>query len=1471
MKKIYLRTMVAVLLLLCSTVASAEDVLIDGINYYIDTNSNTATVITGSEKNTGDINIPAEIVYNGTICSVTAIGSDAFDECRDITSITIPNSVTSIERSAFSHCSGLTNITIPDNVASIGDYAFYYCTGLASITIPKSVTTIGHWAFYSCTGLTSITVEGGNAVYDSRENCNAIIETQTNTLIAGCKNTIIPNSVTTIGDHAFCNCTGLTSVTIPNSVTTIGNYAFKGCYGLTSITIPNSITTIENNVLEYCTSLMNITIPNSVTTIKSAAFWGCESLTSIEIPNSVTIIGSEVFHLCKSLKSITIPNSVTSIGGGLFYKCTDLASITVENGNTVYDSRENCNAIIETQTNTLIAGCKRTIIPNDITKINDYAFWNCTGLTSIKIPGSVTAIGNYAFNGCTGLTSVTIPNSVTTIGDYAFTNCTDLTDVYCHATTVPETRSSAFNHSNATNATLHVPATAIESYRATAPWSYLGTIVAIEGSEENKNLLDLGACGDNLTCAIDTVENKLYINGTGDMYDFDYNNHAPWYNYRGEITSVSINNEVTTIGAYAFDGCYGITSVTIPNSVTTIGDHAFYDCTGLTSVTIPNSVTTIGDYAFGCCTGLTSVTIPNSVTTIGSDAFSYCTGLTSITVEGGNAVYDSRENCNAIVETQTNTLIAGCKSTTIPGSITTIGGSAFCGCTGLTSVTIPNSVTTIGYDAFWGCTGLTSVTIPNSVTTIGDHAFYDCTGLTSVTIPNSVTTIGYEAFRGCTGLTSVTIPNSVTTIGYGAFWCCTGLTSVTIPNSVTTIGDFAFSDCTGLTSVTIPNSVTTIGYWAFYKCTNLTDVYCHATTVPETRSDAFDNSNATNATLHVPATAIESYRATAPWSDFGTIVAIEGSEEDGDEPSITTGEAIDLGLPSGIKWASCNIGATAPEEYGTYFQWDGTDIAQTTLGGNWYMPTKEEGQELIDNCTWTWATRNDINGYIVTGPNGNSIFLPATGWSDNSVGIEGNYWTITPSDIIEGDAYDIQFDINGRIFMDYGAIPSGYQVVRPVYRDGIESIDLGLSVKWASCNIGATAPEEYGGYYAWGETEEKDKYSWSTYRWCNGSGNTLTKYCTDSNYGTVDNKTTLDPEDDVAHVKWGGNWRMPTCAEQDELRGKCQWEWTTYNGVNGYKVTGPNGNSIFLPAAGQYNRPGSTGEYYSSTLDDFSNEDYASFFLSFLGDNIGWGISMRYVGYTVRAVCDYDLDNKPQIIKGEAIDLGLPSGIKWANCNVGATTNDEYGGYYAWGETEEKNYYDWSTYKWCNGSGDTLTKYCTDSNYGTVDNKTTLEPEDDVAHVKWGDNWRMPTLAEQDELREKCQWEWTTHNGAHGYKITGPNGNSIFLPAAGWRYNRDFFGRDSNGRYWSSDLNSYSSESAKEWSFNSNIYYDSSQDRLVGHTVRPVYDDGSSTSIEIITPEVNNENTIYDLRGQKLTEITAPGIYIVNGKKVIVK
>ena len=365
------------------------------------------------------------------------------------------------------------------------------------------------------------------------------------------------------------------------------------------------------------------------------------------------------------------------------------------------------------------------------------------------------------------------------------------------------------------------------------------------------------------------------------------------YNYRGKVVIPSniVNNDVTysvtSIGESAFEGCSGLTSITIPNSVTAIGEWAFCQCSGLTSVTLPNSVKSIENYTFFKCSSLTSITIPNSVKSIGYEAFYRCSGLTSVTIP--NSVKSIGEyafrDCSRLA------------SITIPNSVTSIGEGAFQMCCGLNSVTIPNSVTSIGSSVFYGCSGLTSIIIPKSVTSIGDLAFRDCSHLASITIPNSVKSIGYDAFKDCSGLTSIIIPNSVTTIEDFTFSGCSGLLSFTIPNSVKSIGSNAFAYCSGLTSITIPNSVTSIKEHAFSGCScltsitigsgvinigsstlgncpELTDVYCYAENVPSTNANAFNGSYIEHATLHVPASSVNAYKNTEPWSKFKNIVGI---------------------------------------------------------------------------------------------------------------------------------------------------------------------------------------------------------------------------------------------------------------------------------------------------------------------------------------------------------------------------------------------------------------------------------------------------------------------------------------------------------------------------------------------------------------------------------------------------------------------
>ena len=518
-----------------------------------------------------------------------------------------------------------------------------------------------------------------------------------------------------------------------------------------------------------------------------------------------------------------------------------------------------------------------------------------------------------------------------------------------------------------------------------------------------------------------------------------------------------------------------------------------------------------------------------------------------------------------------------------------------------------------------------------------------------------------------------------------------------------------------------------------------------------------------------------------------------------------------------------------------------------------------------------------------------------------------------------------------------------------------DAVDLGLpsGTKWASFNLGASKPEEYGDYYAWGETKTKSIFNWSMYKWYKSEGGShgLTKYCPDSSLGFngfQDGKWILDPEDDVAHVKLGESWRMPSAGEWDELARLCTLEWVSLGGVDCAKLTGPNGNSIILPPGGYAgddadadNAIGYLGVFWSSSA-VFADE-IASWVFGFskemdeedaeipypgrclmvtpgaprsyglpvrpvsgpapifaesivldktvlnlgLGETFTLGVSvmpentthkamlwiteneriatvsstgeMKGVGAGETLVYAVLMDGlkmaQCKVVVGypEPIDLGLPSGVKWGSFNMGASKPEDYGDYFAWGETTthyepggaqsdspawkheqwsdygEKSYaggYDWRAYKFYMWDSQDLAKYCTKAIYGYdgfTDGKTVLDPEDDVAHVVFGGEWRTPSWAEMEELKNACTWEKTTQDGVNGYKVTGPNGNSIFLPAAGERFNTSLELLNAEGLYWTSSLYPTRPDRSVAINFDADgICWISGWYRRYGLTIRPV-------------------------------------------------
>ena len=603
--------------------------------------------------------------------SVTSVGTGCFSGCSALSSADISNSVLSISNSMFSRCTSLTCVEIPCSVTSIGDYAFYGCNSLTAITLPNSVISIGSCSLYSCTSLNgvsipdSVTSIGWNAFH----NCTAL------------QSICIPNSVKTISQFAFSNCTSLTSVKISDSLKTISANLFSGCTSLASIAIPDSVSDIESNAFDKCTKLEEITFGKSVKTIGNNSFSECSSLKNVSLPDSLVSIGKQAFTVCRSLTSIMIPNSlktieeeafyncysltnvyvgtaVESIGIRAFSGCSSLDSIMVDTNNPVYDSRNNCNAVVHTASNTLIVGCRASFVPDTVSIIGKYAYCR-TPILSVAFPDSVIRIESHAFEDCYSLTNISIGQSVKSIGEYAFYNCRTLQNIII-SDSVTDIGDFAFS-------------SCIKL-----------TDIIIGDSVTN---IGNGVLAKDKSLKSIIIPDSVISVGDGVFSDCE------------NVSSITIGNSVRTIGEYAFSNCSSLKNISFGNSVTYIGEWAFNYCTSLESVTFPDSLTVIERAMFYECRSLKRVVIGNSVTRINNGAFLWCGALTDV-VFGDSVNY---------IDNDVFALCRSLVSITIPETVTYIGGQAFECCSSLTQVTIPISITNINGSVFDECEKLKDV------------------------------------------------------------------------------------------------------------------------------------------------------------------------------------------------------------------------------------------------------------------------------------------------------------------------------------------------------------------------------------------------------------------------------------------------------------------------------------------------------------------------------------------------------------------------------------------------------------------------------------------------------------------------------------------------------------------------------------------------------------------------------------------
>lgn len=853
------------ILLPFKTSAYYDTTTIDGIKYGYNTEGSNATVM--SITCGGIVEIPTTIKTNGKEYNVTRIYYQAAANNSGLIAIKMPNTIIEIGYQAFAGCTNLSALELPD-IVKLDGATFWGCSSLKSIALHSGVVfdtgTYSGADFARCTGLKSATVDCEvipNQLFDGCTSLEIIelnnkiktigksafkdcgiksivlpieIETIDYELFSGCKNLSaieIPSGVTSINMWAFRDCSSLTSVIIPDNVRRIGMDAFNGCSSLTSVTLGKGLNDINNNafkgcnlktVIFHCSSIdswfqssetiKEVIMGKEVRTVCEAAFYGCKELNSITMQENVDSIGKQAFMLCTSLESIYIPDNVSYIGNYAFSNCTALASIN---------------------------------IPRHMSRIENNTFSWCKGLTTVVIPENIISIGSHAFEYCTGLTSFTIPSSVERLGDCFLFECTNIDSITSFIHDPYEINSNVFwvTHPHFTSATLYVPVGTKEKYESTPAWNMFKKIVELADDSNTDNV----SFSDNRVKEI--CLKNWDANGDGEL-------------------SKQEAAAVTDLGLVFMEN----------EEITSFDELQYF--TGLTS--IPNNT-------FRGCSKLKSIVIPVNVSDLGTfHPFFFCSSLSNVIVAEGNSTYDSRDNCNGIIETATNKLVLGTPNMTIPSTVTNIGTAAFANYTSMTSMTIPNSVKTLSRQAFVGCEGLTSIFIPASVANMATDVFLGCSGLTSMSVASENTT--FDSRENCNaiiytptntlvaGCKTTVIPSSVKRIGEAAFAVQKTLEKIDLPENLISIGENAFWQCTQLSTINIPSTVTSIEEYAFEECNNLANVYSYISTPFDINENVFTTYETT--TLYVPAGTKAKYQVAAGWKKFANIKEMELNDGD---------------------------------------------------------------------------------------------------------------------------------------------------------------------------------------------------------------------------------------------------------------------------------------------------------------------------------------------------------------------------------------------------------------------------------------------------------------------------------------------------------------------------------------------------------------------------------------------------------------
>ena len=731
--------------------------------------------ITGYHGEDEEIVIPSMINSK----EVTSIGEEAFKNNTTLKKIKLPNTVKEVKDNAFENCSELIELDLNKEIESYGLNLLLGCNKLETLSsalfdgnmmsffdydmnnVPNSLSTfiLKNTNYTSVSKYFNYFTNDYNVVLDdSWTSIPASMFYNNMQLI----NIVIPNSVEVIGSNSFRNCQNLDGVLIPNSVTRIEHFAFSSCRSLTSIVIPGSVKYLGSSIFAYCSSLSDLTISNGVEYIDNSAFWYCTALTSVYIPQSVIELGS----------SSKGNQYATAVSYNIFRGCTNLESVVVDENNPIYDSRNNCNAIIETSTNTLLVGCKSTIIPNTVEIIEANSFNDCL-FETINIPNSVTRINGFAFSSCTNLLYINIPDSVIEIGDSSFEYCRKLESIIIPQSVQIIGKACFENYCGLNNVFYN---------GSRAQW------YNIDFGDNNTTLLNsnINIEFDSDVTSLEYITNDNYsyiLTNTNSIYEFaiaESNKDIVSFDFSTELLGM----DVKTIAKYAFNRCHSLRKIIITNSITRIGYGAFDIY--LEDVYYDGSLEqwdniVIADYNYGLLgANLHAVLFTISFDSMGGNDIDSIKCY-SQTIEELPIVV--REDCiflgwlvnDELIElpydNSSNEDLYLVASWHLPqDDYDYVDHEDYIEITGYhgedDEIVIPSminskEVTMIGQSAFSGNKALKKILLPNTITSIGGFAFSDCVSLTNIIIPGSVVSVGDNAFISCSSLQDVFYPANV--------------------------------------------------------------------------------------------------------------------------------------------------------------------------------------------------------------------------------------------------------------------------------------------------------------------------------------------------------------------------------------------------------------------------------------------------------------------------------------------------------------------------------------------------------------------------------------------------------------------------------------------------------------------------------------------------------------------------------------